>query len=252
MARFRVSVLYYRTFIAPLHCMIQEHLMSPNEKASLLLRTYGYLWLLYIVFGISIAILSKWYPELTNSEYKQTQIIEMAKSNPFHLLILACIFAPFVEEMMFRTLIAPSHSDLILFICSWPVFLGAGYLPEDIHWILRLAFSGVVLFSTYYILKQLIPEEVTTTIRNKLSQFVIPVLVLTAVVFGLVHISNYVTQFTFNITLVILIIPQVIAGFMLGWLKLKTKNLGWSIGLHFMNNIVPVMLIIFGNALSES
>lgn len=173
----------------------------------------------------------------------------MAKNNPFQLFILACVFAPIVEEMMFRTLIKPSHSDLILFICAWPVFLGAGYLPESIHWLLRLAFSGIVLFTAHYILKQLITEEKTTYIRSNLSKYVLPVFIATAITFGLVHILNYVDGFTFNLALVILVIPQIIAGVMLGWVKLKTREIGWPMLLHFMNNIVPVSIIIMSNSL---
>ena len=222
--------------------------MTTNDKTSFLLKSYGYLWLLYILFGLVIGILSIWFPDIINKDYEQTAILDMAENNPFQLFVLACIFAPIVEELMFRTLIKPSHSDLILFICAWPVFIGAGYLPESIHWLLRLAFSGVLLFSAHYILKQLIPEEKTAYVRSKLSKYVLPVFIVTAVTFGLVHISNYVDGFTFNLALVILVIPQIIAGIMLGWVKLKTREIGWPMLLHFMNNLVPVSIIILGNA----
>lgn len=223
--------------------------MTTNQKTSFLLKSYGYLWLLYISFGIVLGVLSIWFPEILNKKYEQTAILDMAETNPFQLFVLACVFAPIVEEMMFRTLIKPSHSDLILFICSWPVFLGAGFLPDSLHWFIRLAFSGVVLFTTHYILKQIIPEDRTAFIRTKLSQFAIPVLLVTAIIFGLVHISNYVDSFTFNLALVILVIPQIIAGIMLGWTKLKTREIGWPMLLHFMNNIVPVSIIILSSSL---
>jgi membrane protease YdiL (CAAX protease family) len=221
--------------------------MTTNEKSAVLIKFYGYLWLLYLSFGILLALITNWFPNLLNTEYEQTALLELAKSNPLQLFVLACIFAPIVEEMMFRTLIKPSHSDLILFICSWPVFLGAGYIPESIHWLLKLSFSGVLLFTTHYILKQLIPENNTILIRQKLSKYVLLVLVITSVIFGLVHISNYVTHFTFNIALFVLVVPQIIAGFMLGIVKQKTQDLRWSMGLHFMNNIVPVIIILFSS-----
>lgn len=226
--------------------------MTTDQKSSFLLKSYGYLWLLYIGFGLLIAALTHFFPELTNSEYQQNEILEMAQSHPFKLFVMACIFAPIVEEMMFRTLIKPSHSDLILFICSWPVFLGSRFLPESIHWLLRLTFAMIVLFTLHTILKQLIPENATAYLRKKLKQYIIPVLIVSSLVFGLVHISNYVTDFTINPALVILVIPQVIAGFVLGWVKHKNTHITWSMGLHFMNNIVPVMLIIFTSSLTPS
>lgn len=218
--------------------------MTTDKKSSFLLKSYVYLWLLYIAYGISLGILSVWFPEIINKEYEQTAIMDMARNNPFQLFILACIFAPIVEEMMFRTLIKPSHSDLILCICSWPIFLGIRLLPESAHWLINLAFSGVLLFTIHTLLKQLIPENKTVFIRQKISQFAVPILIMTSLIFGLVHISNYVDNGTFTIALIILIIPQVIAGFMLGIVKLKNKGIGWPMILHFMNNLVPVLILI--------
>ncbi len=223
--------------------------MTTNEKTTFLLKSYGNLWLLYIFFGIIIGVLSIWFPEVLNKEYEQTAILDMAQNNPLKLIIMACIFAPIVEEMMFRTLIVPSHSDLILFICAWPVFLGAGFLPESIHWTIGLGFSAVLLFTTHAVLKQLIPAVKTDFLRSKLSKYVLPVLILSSVLFGLVHISNYVNSFTFNIALVLLVIPQIIAGFILGWVKKKNTHLVWPMILHFMNNIVPVSIIILSNSM---
>lgn len=225
--------------------------MTTNQKSSFLLKSYGYLWLLYISFGIIVAVLTHWFPELTNSEYTQTEIMEMAKSNPFKLFVLACLFAPIVEEMMFRTLIKPSHSDLVLFICSWPVFLSGKFFPDSIHWLVRLAFAMIVLFTLHTILKQLIPETHTVYLRKKLTQFTIPILIVSSLVFGLVHISNYVTDFTINVALLLLVIPQIIAGFMLGWVKHHNTHITWPMGLHFMNNVVPVVIIILTKSFSN-
>lgn len=218
--------------------------MTTPQKTAFLLKSYGNLWLLYIVLALILGVLSIWFPDIINKEYEQTAILEMAQTNPFQLFVMACVFAPIVEEMMFRTLIKPSHSDLILFLCSWPIFLGARYLPESIHWLIRLSFSGVLLFTAHYILKQLITTSATQCIRTKLSQFVIPVLIVTAFIFGLVHISNYIDGYGLNLALIILIIPQVIAGFILGWVKRRNKEIGWPMILHFMNNLVPVVILI--------
>ncbi len=224
--------------------------MTIQQKSSFLLKSYGNLWLLYIAFSILISIITYWFPNIIDSQYKQTDIIEMAKSNPFQLFMLACILAPIVEEMMFRTLIKPSHSDLILFVCSWIIFIGGAFFSNTLYWFLKFIFSLILLYSLHTILKQLIPEEQTVKLRNILSQFTLPILIISAIIFGLVHISNYVTDVTFNIHLLILVIPQIIAGFVLGIVKKKNKNLAWPIGLHFMNNIVPVTIIILGNPLS--
>ncbi len=198
------------------------------------------MWGLYILFFILLAILSTRIPELKVNNYEDTSLNELLLNNPFKLFVLACIFAPIVEEMMFRTLIIPKHTDLILFICSWPVFIGLGFLPQDIHWGISLVFGATVIFVLFYILKHLIPESNTQQIRNFLYKYTTPILIIASIIFGLVHINNYVDNFIINAALISLIVPRIISGFMMGWIKIKNQGLIWSMGLHFMNNAFVV------------
>lgn len=233
------------------HCYTSIKAMTLNDKSSFLLKSYGYLWLFYISFGILIVFLNIWFPELTQNEYQQTEIMEMAKSHPFKLFVMACLFAPILEEMLFRTLIKPSHADLILFSCSWPVFIGSSFLPDSIHWLLRLLFTIIVIFTLYTILIQLIPAAHTVYLRKKLTQLVIPILIISSLLFGLVHISNYVIDFTINAALILLVTPQIIAGCILGWVKHHNTHIAWSMGLHFMNNVVPVAILVLTKAFAS-
>ena len=198
------------------------------------------MWGLYILFFISLAFFSHWIPELNDNSYEDTALNDMLTNSPFKLFVLACIFAPIVEEMMFRTLIKPTHIDLILFLSSWPVFMGLGFLPPDIHWGVSLVFGAVVIFVLYYILKHLIAEEATQHIRTFFHTYTVPILIVVSVVFGLVHINNYVDNFIINAALITLIVPRIISGFMMGWIKIKNQGLIWSMGLHFMNNAFVV------------
>lgn len=216
--------------------------MTSSQKTRLLFITYARLWGLYILFFLAMGILSIWLPELKDNDYEQTAIKELLQNNPLKLFVLACIFAPIVEEMMFRTLIVPSHADIILFISSWPVFIGLRFLPKDVHWIVLLAFGAIVLFTLYYILKQLIPPERTQRIQTFLHKHTLVVLVCASLIFGLVHINNYVDTFTLNLALFMLIIPRILSGYMMGWIKIKNQGLIWAMGLHFLNNAFVVAI----------
>lgn len=219
--------------------------MTASQKTKRLFGYYLKLWGLYILFFIAAAILTSVYPELAPEEYKQEFLNLLAKENPLQLFILAVIFAPIIEEMMFRTLIKPRHSDIILLLCSWPLFYINGFLPSDVHWSLKIGFIGLCFVLLFYIVQQLIPEERTLKIRAFLTQHYIPVLVVSSLLFGLVHINNYVDDFIINAALVLLIVPRVISGFMMGWVKIKNQGLVWSMGLHAMNNgfVVVIMLL---------
>jgi len=148
---------------------------------------------------------------------------------------------------MFRTLVKPKHTDIILFICSWPVFIGLHFLSTEIHWGITLVFSAVLLFTLFYILKHLITESHTQRLRNFLHKYLTIVLIIVSVIFGLVHINNYVDTFVIDLALLILIVPRIISGFLMGWIKIKNQGLIWSIGLHFMNNAFVVGLGILAS-----
>ena len=161
------------------------------------------------------------------------------QDNPLKLFVLAVIFAPIIEEMMFRTLIKPSHADVILLLCSWPLFYSNKFIPTDVHWAVKLGFIAV-----FTILKQLIPEQSTLKIRNFLSRHSTVVLVVSSLLFGMVHINNYVDTFVLNAALIALIIPRIISGFMMGLLKIKNENIVWPMALHAMNNGFVIIILI--------
>ncbi len=215
-----------------------------EEKAKTLFLYYFRLLGLYILFFIALAIVKELYPDLFLENYNQDFLQELLDENPFKLFVLAVIVAPIIEEMMFRTALKPTHSELILFVCSWPVFYLNRYIPLDVHWAIKLAFTAVILFTLHYILKQLIAPARSLRTRLLLSKYDSTVLVLTSLVFGFVHIYNYVDDFYVNAALFALIVPRIISGFMLGLIKIKNEYLIWSISLHAVNNGVVVLILI--------
>ena len=219
--------------------------MTASLKTKRLFGYYIKLWGLYIIFFIAAAILTSIYPELAPEKYKQDSLILLAKENPLQLFVLAVIFAPIIEEMMFRTLIKPSHTDIILLLCSWPLFYINGFLPNDVHWLLKIGFIALCLVLQFYVVHQLIPAERTVKLRAFLTKHYIPVLIVSSLLFGLVHINNYVDGFMINAALVLLIVPRILSGFMMGMIKIKNEVLAWSMGLHAMNNgfVVGIMIL---------
>jgi len=210
--------------------------MNLSEKSVILLRSFFYLVGLYLLYGFLFTALHNLLPNLDTSSYEQRFIMEMLTENPLRALIMIVIVAPVIEEMMFRSLLKPSHIELVLFVVIWPVFFLLRFVPLDVHWVLKLTFTGVFLFTAVYIGQQLIPRERTLTVRNWLSRYEFLIWIITSLVFGFVHITNYVDHFTINLALFLLILPRILAGFMIGWVKINNKNLPWAMALHAMNN----------------
>ena len=202
----------------------------------------------FTIFGI----LKTQFPEIFERDYEQSALRELLKNNPLKLFVLAVIFAPIIEEMMFRTLIKPSHSDIMLLLCSWPLFYSNKYIPADVHWAIKLGFMAIFLFTVFTILKQLIPEHRTLKIRNFLSRHATVVLIVSSLLFGMVHINNYVDTFVLNAALIALIIPRIISGFMMGIIKIKNNHIGWSMALHAMNNGFVIIILILSRTMENS
>ncbi|RFN57922.1 CPBP family intramembrane glutamic endopeptidase [Marixanthomonas ophiurae] len=226
--------------------MIATKTYTAKEGSKLLLKSYLLVWAFYFSFFMVLGILSKWFPELINNEYKQERLLEMLNNQPIQLLISAVIIAPIFEEIMFRSLIKPSYEDLLLFISGWLSFLFMGFSEGLADWYIRLLIMFGVFIGIYYVLQLLIPKNALLGIQKFLGKYVLVVLIITSLIFGMAHIYNYVESFLLNAALFAMIIPRIVLGGIAGWLKLKTGVLIWPILLHFLNNafVIGVMLVV--------
>ncbi len=225
--------------------------MTQSTKTNQLLKHYFILWGLYITFFVLLSVAKIYYPTLFEQEYEQGFLQELLKEKPLQLFILAVLVAPIIEEMMFRTIVKPSHNDILLFLCSWSIFYLNTFIPTDVNWIIKIGFVSVLLFTLYYIAKQLIPIEKTIKIRSFLDNYYIVFLIVSSLLFGLIHINNYIDTFIVNVALISLIIPRILSGFMMGIIKIKNKHLIWSIFLHALNNGVAVGVMILGRNITS-
>jgi membrane protease YdiL (CAAX protease family) len=196
------------------------------------------------VFFIALGILKATFPEFEFERYQQTNLIQLMEENPWKFVIMAIIFAPLIEEGMFRTLIKPSQNELIFFISSW-IFLGViSFIPADVYWAIKYGFLILFMILTFLFLKEFIPKKLQVNLCLFLGNYYKFIWILTSVIFGMVHIFNYVEGFQLNFLLILLIIPRIIAGFFFGKIKIKNQGLFWPITMHAMNNAI-VLFVIF-------
>lgn len=202
------------------------------------------LFILYVGYSMILGILNGLFPNLANHSYSQDFIGRLITDHPFKAFVTIVIMAPLLEEMMFRTVVRPSHADIILFMSAWPVVFLVGFIPADVHWALKMIFTFIFLVTVFYILVQLIPAPSTVTTRRFLKKWKWSMALLSSLVFGFVHIANYVEGFVINIPLVLLIFPRILAGLMLGWIKIRNGSLPWPMALHAVNNGFAFMLML--------
>lgn len=209
-----------------------------------LLRNYGYMMGSYILFFMALGTFQVFYPEFDLEQYQQTEINRILQENPFQFFLLAVVLAPVIEEGMFRTLIKPSRNEFIFFLSIWILVLVMGFVaPLEIFWAIKYGSLLLLLVFTFFLLKALIPDSWQMKLSKFLTEHYLVLWILTALVFGMVHIFNYVEGFQLDFVLFLLIIPRIISGFFFGKIKIENRSLIWPITLHAMNNATVLLLI---------
>ena len=196
----------------------------------------------YFLFFMGMGILNTIFPELDFDRYQQTEIYEMMTNNPLVFFILAVIIAPIIEECLFRSLIKPSQNEILVFICSWILFISLPFIPAKANLILKYSLLLLSVFIIFLFLKSIIPEKKMKKMQYYLHKYYRLIWMLSALIFDYVHVWNYVSGFEFNFILFILIFPRIIAGYFFGRLKVQNQQLYWPILLHAMNNGIVVLL----------
>ena len=196
------------------------------------------------MFFLSLGILKAVFPEFELERYQQSDLNRLLEENPWKFVLMAIVFAPIIEEAMFRTLIKPSQNELIFFLCSW-IFVGViSIIPADIFWAIKYGFLILFMILTFLFLKEFIPTKWQIILCDFLGRYYILIWILTSIIFGMVHIFNYVEGFQIDFLLFLLIIPRIIAGFFFGKIKIENEGMIWPMVMHAMNNSIILFFLI--------
>ncbi|HSI70048.1 MAG TPA: CPBP family glutamic-type intramembrane protease [Gillisia sp.] len=215
-----------------------------KHKIINLLRNYGWMLACYFLFFIAIGLLQVLFPHYNFTEYQQNDINRMLLENPLQFFLLAVIIAPVLEEGMFRTLIKPSTNELIFFFSCWLVVLITSFIPVDVYWAVKFGFLLVFLIFSFVVLRELIPLPWQWKLCSWLKKYHLLIWAITSVLFGMIHIYNYVEGFELNFVLFLLIFPRIIAGVFFGKVKIENRSLLWPIALHAINNGAVLLLLL--------
>lgn len=213
-------------------------------KLKNLFRNYGMLLACYFIFFLFLGFLNAVFPEFDFDKYDQGGLFKLMDESPLKFAILAVVFAPVVEEGVFRSLIRPSKNDLIFFICCLMALTGMFLMPPEGHWLLKY---GVLILSSvlvFIFLKSFFPDEFISKARHFLYKHTVLIWFLTSFLFELVHIGNYVEAFEINLLLILLIFPRILAGYFFGKVKLENHGLLWPILMHALNNGVIMLFML--------
>lgn len=189
--------------------------------------------LIFAFFAISfITVLEnlKWIqplPEFELFNIKEKKIV---------VFLTITVLAPLLEEAIFRYQLKNWYVAFLM----WAVLLSFLFYNNFYQQGLITAAIFITIFSIPFYFK---------TRRAIRFQFIKSTFkyhfYLTAVVFGFVHISNYNQPFQYGWAIILLVLPQLFIGFILGYVRMRfgLKN---SIIFHATYNFIPALSLLAG------
>ncbi len=166
---------------------------------------------------------------------KITNISHIISQMPSKKLILLSFLAPFYEEIIFRSLLRFNKKNLYLFIPTISALIAYSLYRSNIIFVIifsillslvlfALIFSGILSIQKY--------------ISKKYKYF----FYLSAILFGLMHLTNFKGQISVLIIFSpFLVSPQLFMGAILAYIRTK-NGLIYSMLFHLAINITPLIL----------
>jgi len=207
-----------------------KHPVYSDKNEPLSARYFIELIVMYFLFALLIGAMAAFIIDVFN-------ISHLKNITSIKIILVAVFLAPFYEEILFRALLKFNKKTVWLFV----VTVVALIVLEVIRF--KFAFAiPYTIFLVFIVAMLLIFKE--NKIHNYISKNIKFFYYLTSITFGLVHLTN----FSGNIYLILLfsiflVGPQLILGFILGFIRLK-YGLKYSILFHMAVN-APILFMLF-------
>lgn len=212
---------------------------------------WRWLWQLFKVdFGITffaaiiLVTLTKLIERLTFLNFHEDHVY----STPYQALFFLVIFAPIIEEGLFRLSLRLSPFNFAPMIGVVGVYLSfsilSSWFQPNTYIVLAVVFC--MLF---------VPMLVLVTRQAFIMEWLYPrfkkhfrwIYYFSSISFGFIHLSNFDNiTLSHYLLIVLLTLPQLCSGFFLGYVRMR-YGIGYSIGLHALNNLVPGLLHVLSH-----
>lgn len=191
------------------------------------LKQLGYSYLIVISIIIIYNILQHIYPNYLQDIFETRNSFNSKISDQSHYLkfLLLVIYAPLIEEMIFRFGITKKRYKLYILI-----------LASFLYIIIPLT-NGKFLFSTAILIYPIIQVTLFKFLKGKPYYLKLSI-VVSAIYFGLIHIFNFNHDLMDSIiSYAIMIIPLMVFGYTFGNLRV-TLGIKYAILAHMVLNFI--------------
>ncbi len=220
-----------------------------NKKTKLNRFCYSILTYLIIaiILGLFLVMYNKLLKHILNIDFIDIRNKKVAKTTGksfISIILLVGIIGPIIEEILFRSWLTSKkvYFSFFLFVLSWIIYtyiIGYRFYSQkiDLNFYLRIITCMLIGLSAYIF----IPTKSWAFFFNKYYKYGF---YISAISFGLLHVTNFfplgVSRFFICLPF---ILPQLLLGFILGFIRIK-NGLLWSICLHIIINLISVLAII--------
>ena len=219
-----------------------------DHAVSVSITPLRWLWQLFKVnFGITLFVtiipvtLAKLIEQLTSLNFHQDHVY----STPYQALFFLVIFAPIIEEGVFRLSLRLSPFNLAFMIGLVGAYLALPVLSSwfQFNTYIVLAIASCVLFMPTFILV-IRQASIIEWLYPRFKKHFRWIYYFLSISFGFIHLSNFENITLFHYLLIpLLTLPQLCSGFFWGYIRMR-YGIGYSIGLHALNNLVPGLLYV--------
>jgi hypothetical protein len=214
-----------------------------QDKFILLLKIYGIVFLLNFI-SIPISFLAEHlvtqvlHLKSVHERYQTSMLRFFAKFGYLQAVFYICILAPIIEESIFRLPLSFKRSHIAVAF-GFALVLLARLIPGlsqqnlAINILVRVALFAAGYFALYKSLPGIKAHNKTLQTR---------LMIISIVVFGLMHIFNY-APLQWNIIFIypLFVIPQLCMGWLLTYIRFK-NGFFWGMGLHALINSVSMLI----------
>ena len=179
-----------------------------------------------------------------NGNHAFNEILYNGSIQLWQLLLIVILIGPFLEEVAFRSMLTGSRSTVFISLFFFWFYISGIILGffDDVSAEISLAtlvVPGLFLVGLYFILPK--DSDIVKAINKNYSIFIYG----TSIIFGLIHLGNFQNSDKFWWLLPILVLPQVTAGMIFAYARLRYGLLAAIIthGGHNLLIISPVIIL---------
>jgi hypothetical protein len=232
--------LIFKFFLKPEQDSFSEQSITDKIKFLLFLLVFE------MPFMFAVGFLQQVLAEKGLLDLENHLVMKFIKENSKTVIIILLIFAgPFIEELIFRLPLRFKKVYFIPFILIFLFYVGT-LIFKTFHLSLAVSiplFAGITAFSFFFIFNRNMAEKRETILAANYSFYFYSLTIL----FALFHLSNY--NYTPNLLIFapIVVLPQFICGFLIGFIRIK-QGFIWGYFFHALHNaifVLPVLLLPF-------